>query len=41
LTLLFVLLSGPIPIELTRLARLERLDLGEEPLLTGFIERRI
>ena len=32
---------GPIPIDVTRLALLEKLGLGHEPLLTGFIERRI
>ena len=39
--LYFISFIGPIPIELTRLAHLERLDLSEESLLTGFIERRI
>jgi len=34
-------LLGPIPHGLTRLVLLKRLDLAHEPLLTGFIERRI
>jgi len=39
---MFNIFIGQIPIELTRLAQLERVNLAEEPsLLTGFIERRI
>jgi len=36
----FHILIGPIPLEFTRLAHLEKLNLADEPL-TGFIERRI
>ena len=32
---------GPIPIELTRLALLEKIDLEEEPLLTGFLKEEL
>ena len=38
---MFNLFLGPIPIELTRLVGLRRLDLDEENSLTGFIERGI
>jgi len=32
---------GPIPIDLTRLILLEKIGFGRDPLLTGFIERRV
>jgi len=32
---------GPIPIELTRLAQLERVNFSREPFLTGFIKEEL
>jgi len=32
---------GPIPIELIRLTLLEKIDLEEEPLLTGFLKEEL
>jgi len=38
---LFHIFIGPIPIELTRLVGLRRLNLRRKNFLTGFIERKI